>query len=423
MDKSMCPIAERAREMPQAPAIITDEKVFSYKELDELVCRLCAELKYPPGSRIAFVANTSWRTIALLFALFRLKLIACPLSFRSPPDHNQEALARLDATFINAETLSFSSAPLPISDIDPTLPATFLFTSGSTGTPKIACHSLSNYFYSAVAAIPAVKLSSESSWKLSLPLFHVGGLSILFRCFLAGAAVSLSDKHLSSHLSLVPTQLYRQLDQLKHAQCILLGGAPTPSSLSKRALAAGLPIIPTYGMTEMSSLITAGSCVLPHRELTIAADGEILVRGKTLFLGYWEKGKLHLPVDEEGWFATKDLGYFDSTGQLVIQGRKDNLFISGGENIQPEEIENAVLSLPGIIQAAVVPVPDEEFGCRPVLFIEQDLPLYNLERIHFNLKKILPSFKLPIRLFILPKEEGKLRRSKLKEIAAMGCQK
>ena len=181
-----------------------------------------------------------------------------------------------------------------------------------------------------------------------------------------------------THSYLVPTQLYRLLrdgnSALQSLKAILLGGAPAPRALIDEAIERKLPVYRSYGLTEMASQVTTtppGSSteglrtsgrLLPYRELRIADDGEILVRGLTRFEGYVQGDDVLPSVDEEGWFHTRDRGSVDDLGMLHVEGRMDNLFISGGENVQPEEIERALLELPGVEEAIVVPVPDEEFG-------------------------------------------------------------
>ncbi|MGS0725390.1 AMP-binding enzyme, partial [Shewanella sp. 0m-11] len=128
----------------------------------------------------------------------------------------------------------------------------------------------------------------------------------------------------------------------------------------------------SYGMTEMGSQISTGIArsdgssgnVLSGRELKVV-DGEIWVKGECLFLGYLTADGFNLPLDKDGWFYTKDLGHFDDNGNLCIDGRADNMFISGGENIQPEEIETALKLHPLISDAIVFPVADAKFGYLP----------------------------------------------------------
>jgi O-succinylbenzoic acid--CoA ligase len=322
-------------------------------------------------------------------------------------------------------------------------PATIIFTSGSTGVPKAALHTFGNHYHSALGSNANIALRPGDRWLHSLPLYHVGGLSILFRCLLAGATVALPQQGTppgeaiagfgATHVSLVSTQLLRLLREdaeLGGLEAVLMGGGPIPASLVDEAVARGLPVHTSYGLTEMASQVTTtppgarpdelrtAGRVLPHREVGISERGEILVRGKTLFAGYVESEKLDLPLDADGWFHTGDLGELYENDYLRVRGRMDNLFVSGGENVQPEEIEEALCRLEGIEEAVVVPVPDKEFGARPVAFVRtDDLEPGDLAR---ELEPVLPRFKIPISFHLWPESEGrgmKADRAALREQA------
>ena len=222
-------------------------------------------------------------------------------------------------------------------------------------------------------------------------------MAVVFRCLLGGAAVAVPGKDEpladaiaglgATHLSLVATQLYRLLREkpgraaLRRLKAVLLGGGPAPAALIAEAARAGVRLVTSYGSTEMSSqatatrpgdpeesLSTAGR-PLRFREISVAADGEILVRGRTLFRGYVEATRVRPARDGAGWFHSGDLGHLDDAGRLIVTGRRDTMFISGGENIHPEEIEREILRFPGVLETIVVPVPDPEFGARPVAFL------------------------------------------------------
>ncbi len=411
MEQLLCPLFKKESHVP---CVITDEAVFSYAQVNALVHNLSMHLKslgVAAEKRVVFKACLDFKTILLFFALFRLGAVACPLSTRLSQEQNLVCLNRLrPALVINPETLPLSfmeSFPIEPLIQRETL-ATFLFTSGSSGIPKIACQSFYNHYMSALGAVSALQLDSNSRYLLALPLFHVGGLAPLFRCFLQGATVVLSSQllaqaiihHRISHLSLVPTQLYRLVQEpLRNTplKCVLLGGAPTAPSLFERGRQLGLPLYTTYGMTEMSSMITLDK-LLPFRELKIK-EGEIFVRGAPLFQGYWDTASQQvIDAREQGWFATRDLGRFNEKGELEMMGRKDRQFISGGENIQPEEIEQALLQIPGIVRTLVLPIDDEEFGARPHAFIEDTTEMHTLNSIKAALQDKLPSFKHPVRL-------------------------
>ena len=408
MENVNCPLSENARHSPDQAAVVTHQRTWTYREFDTAVQSLCNDLRkqgIQENHRVAFVAKSHPSTIALFFALFRLKAIACPLSFRIPQEQLPNHFELLKASHIvdvEKITLRLDSSttthPIHLDQL-----ATFLFTSGSCGSPKIVCHSFGNHYYNAMGVIDPLQLEPSSRWQLSLPLFHVSGIAILFRCFLRGAAVVLTEFDIT-HISLVPTQLYRLKQINPSLKCILLGGAPIPPEL----LQLPLPIIPTYGMTEMSSIIALGKGKIPlYRQLKIEKDREIWVGGKTLFKGYWDPdSETVVKADREGWFPTKDLGRWTEDHRLEVIGRKDRQFISGGENIQPEVIEAALCSLPNIRQATVLPIDDPEFGQRPIAFIDDQEKKYSLESIREQLKNRLPGFMHPVRIFPYPPDSG-----------------
>ncbi|KAA3609747.1 MAG: o-succinylbenzoate--CoA ligase [Calditrichaeota bacterium] len=298
-------------------------------------------------------------------------------------------------------------------------PATIILTSGSSGEPKYAVHSLANHFSNAQAVNQYFNISIKDNWLLALPVFHVAGLAIILRAFLAGATLSIPapDESLShalksykpSHISLVPTQLSwlleneKDIEILKQCKVIFLGGSAIPQSLISKSLKYGLNLFTSYGLTEMSSTVaikqikdghTGGATVLPIHDIKIGDENEILLKGKCLFSGYWANGKIENKLNDKNWFSSKDLGRLDKMNRLTVLGRKDNMFISGGENIFPEEIEKYILQMEGIDQAIVVPVENKTFGFRPIAFINP----YSkeiIENIKARLSKKLPSFKIP----------------------------
>lgn len=430
MVKMLCPIALQAKENPMALAIETTSDSLSYQKLDKLLSQLVKHLLLlgiSKGARVAFIAPTECKTVILLLALLRMGAIACPINPKFPQVQINDLAQKLKPShFINLDALVFTASSHQIDPIiDTEQLFTFLATSGSSGKSKIACHTFENYLISALATHLPLQLSQSSRWLLSLPLYHVSGLSILTRCMTIGACVVLTDSksiweeiipRRITHLSCVPTQLFRLKDQKcslpllsKQLHCVLVGGAHTSPSLFHSV--KELPIFFTYGMTETTSIITLAAkedfplknfnmgCPISCCEIKIASDCEILVKGKNLFQGYWDGFQIKPP---SLWFATKDLGKIYLDNHLHIVGRKDRLFISGGENIQPEEIEQALCSIKGIISATVLPKPDEEFGHRPVAFIE-DIQQRSFAQVFFELRKILPSFKCPISIWPYPK--------------------
>jgi O-succinylbenzoic acid--CoA ligase len=238
-----------------------------------------------------------------------------------------------------------------------------------------------------------------------------------------------------THLSLVTTQLKRLLASAAlpapTLKAVLLGGSALPRQLIEAAHDAGVPLRTTYGLSETASQVTAtpAHCAgdkrwsagraLRGREVKIDTGGEILVRGQTLCRGYYRDGSVEPVVDAEGWFHTGDLGVLDDDGYLSVTGRRDNMFISGGENIHPEEIEAHLLGINGVRNAIVVPVNDDEYGQRPVAFV--DAVQIDAHMLDERLLDYLPKFKLPIAYHAWPLQtQGsgiKPSRSDLKAMA------
>jgi len=397
------------------PAIYTKEGTcISYDQLAQEVAIYRKKLHVHPGSRVALCAESSLETLFFFLALLELEATPCLLSPRLPFDSIQERLKLCRADFFLENA---SLRPLPKQPHSQTAQI-LLFTSASSGPAKLVVLSKEHFLHNVEGAIAPLRLSSLSCYYLSVPLFHVSGLSILFRSLLASASLSLTLQPRVTHLSFVPTQLLRLLENpiyLPHLQCILLGGAPIPPALLMKSLEKDLPIQTTYGMTEMASQITVSKTFqkgsplhvgkpLPRREVRLLPSKEILVKGDCLCAGYEVDGILTSPFLEGGWFATKDLGAWSRDGHLEILGRKDNLFISGGENIYPEEIERHLYEMPSILLAFVVPIPDPEFGQRPFAFLWTVSSFPLKQELDAHLLRFLPSFYLPVSYRPLPIE-------------------
>ncbi len=421
-----CPFSLHSRKKPKEIALISKDQEWTYLECEKLVEGTASFLKeqgVKSGDPVAILPTKEFPSPLLFFALFRIGAICCPINTYHPLKTLPQNLDEFRAPFLiypdDVKLPKIKQISLPFSKVicqgkragqtflEKSGLATYLFTSGTTAKPKIACHTLGNHYYSALGSNAYLPIEPGDRYHLSLPLYHIAGIALLFRTFLAGGAVALSDElKCMTHLSLVPTQLRRLLEkeEIPPYKHVLLGGAHIPHTLYQKARDRNITIHPTYGMTEMSSQIatlfapTSFSLghPLPYRELKIGKDGEILVRGKTLFKGYLRgDGTFDLPLNKEGYFQTRDLGTYSPKTGLQLWGRKDRLFISGGENIHPEEIEKLLGNIEGIIRAEVVPVPDEEFGFRGAAYIESEKE-YKEEELKEYLSALLPKFKIPI---------------------------
>lgn len=437
-----CPVFDWAQREPERVALKTPEGHCTYGEWNqeiEHMVRALAQRGVEAGQHVALCGVAHRAYLSTLLALFRLGAVACPINVAFPAAYRDERLAQLNTTLQIADAawgpphqaattfgaLCDTTDSATPRGADPAWhlgeAAAIIFTSGSTGTPKAAVLSLGNLFHNARFSNENIRLAPGDNWLLSLPLHHVAGLGILFRSLIAGTTITIpaeqaplevSATHFGvTHLSLVARQLARLLDHpdsqtlLSGVKAILLGGSAIPPGLLERAHAQGLPLFTSYGMTEMATQATTtpagadrqtlASSGRPSREgsLRINHEGIIEVNGPCRFLGYWDGDTLCQPFDAAGWFTTGDRGYFDENGMLHVTGRVDNMFIAGGENVQPERIEAALCCLPGVAQAVVVPIPHDEFGATPVAFI--DGPSMDGATLRAQLAATLPRHEIP----------------------------
>jgi len=285
-----------------------------------------------------------------LHAILLHGAVAVPVDARLSPE--EQGLRRVDGGALTPGT------------------ATVMFTSGTTSAPKPVHLSLENWAANAIGSALALGLDQDERWLCVMPLAHVGGLSILLRSTMYATTVVLHDRYdtdaVLSELrdperaitlvSLVPTMLARLLDAgLKDPPTLrwaLLGGGPIPPGLLARAAAAGVPVAPSYGMTEGCSQIATFGVPLYGVELRFD-DGEIVVSGPNFARNV---------LDSEGWLRTGDLGELDEGGLLRIVGRKSDTIVSGGENVAPAEVEAVLLEHPAVADAGVFAREDAEWG-------------------------------------------------------------
>ena len=412
-------IGRAAQLYGNSPMLRVAGKTLSFIECDRQAQEIAKSL-YHKGLRIgdlvAIAAPNSGELIVLLLGLLKAGLIAAPLNSRFPVQQLRSTLEKLRPNLVItgskesfagigtatvASILEEASFGTTSGDFlnpeEMERPVTIIHTSASSGEAKAAVHSFANHWYNALGSNKNIPFAAGDCWLLSLPLYHIGGYSLLFRSLISGGSLAIGepDETLGhcienfplTHLSLVPTQLYRLLadkmscGRLRKLKAVLLGGSSAPKSLIEEALRHNIPVYLSYGSTEMGSQIATtpepigriqqnSEKILPYRELTVAKDGELLVKGPCLFQGYRQDGIIEPQTDKEGWFHTSDIGSVANDHTVTVIGRKDNMFISGGENIHPEEIEKALMMIDGILDALVVPIADREYGQRPVAFIQ-----------------------------------------------------
>jgi O-succinylbenzoic acid--CoA ligase len=276
-----------------------------------------------------------------------------------------------------------------------------LFTSGTTGEPKGVRLTRRNLVASAAGSAARLGVHAGDSWLVSLPMYHMGGLAPLVRSTLFGTTTVLGSTFEAAStareceafditgISLVPTMLSRLLDAgwnpAGPLRFVLLGGAPASRDLVRRAVDRGVPVCPTYGTTETASqvatatpseaadvpgsvgrplAVTDVSVLAPDGQPVDTGDrGEVVVDGPTVTPGYLDAGQTDAAFGPAG-FHTGDIGYRDEAGRLWVTGRLDDRIVTGGENVDPDRVADVLGAHEGIDAAAVVGIPDDEWGER-----------------------------------------------------------
>ncbi|MCL2897525.1 o-succinylbenzoate--CoA ligase [Brenneria tiliae] len=424
--------AERA---PQGAALVEDDVRWSWRQTAERINQLAADFErqgVTPGCGVALRGKNSGAMLWCYLALLQCGARLLPLNPQLPASLTDALWDSLGVTYglcLNEQSWPSGVVALRYAPGErggaaykappwrPERLATLTLTSGSSGAPKAAAHTYAAHLASAAGVLAMMAFAPGDSWLLSLPLFHVSGQGILWRWLLCGATVVVRvhqplERALRgcSHASLVPTQLWRLLthDAAPAAlKSVLLGGAAIPQELTREAQTRGISCWCGYGLTELASTVCAKRAdgragvglPLQGREIRLAGE-EVLLRGATLAAGYWRDGRLLPLVDEEGWFHTRDRGRF-ADGEWHILGRLDNQFFSGGEGIQPENIESVLLTHPDVQQACVVPIDDLEFGQRPVAVVEISGST-TLDKLRDWLLPQLAGFQRPVAYYHLP---------------------
>jgi len=293
----------------------------------------------------------------------------------------------------------------------PAEPLTRVLTSGTSGTPKPVLLTAANHLWSALGSALNLGVEREDRWLCCLPLNHVGGLAILIRSAIYGTGALLHpgfevdrvaaalDRDEATLVSLVPTQLVRLLDagaELGRPRALLIGGGPVPPEVLTEALGRGATVVQTYGLTEACSQVCTlgpaeavervGSAGRPLAGTDVRIDGDqIAVRGPTVAPGSREA---------DGWLRTGDLGRIDADGYLWVEGRRDDLIVSGGENVRPRRVEEALLDHPAVAEVAVAGREDREWGQAVTAFVVATGPV-DADELIAHARSRLASHEVP----------------------------
>ena len=375
-----------------------------------------AGLRLPPRARLGLSASACPATLALLQAapLAGITLVLVSRRLSDLETRRQIGVAALHGLVTDRAhpALGLASAVLPdaftelswdASYLQPLLPeqaALVLFTSGTSGQPKAASLSLRALTASAVASCARLAIGAGTTWLACLPCDHIGGAAMAYRAAVSGHRLLLCERFHAelvlmllpqAHgVSLVATMLHRLCEQRRALpwpvglRVLLLGGGPLSDRLAARAAALGCEPCQSYGLTECASQVCTtapheaaggrGCAGRPLEGMAVQVRGPdgalspagtvgtIEVRGAQLFSGYEEQGVVVRPQAPGQWFSTGDLGLLGSDGRLTVECRRDDLIISGGENVYPREVEAALERHPGVAEVAVCALPDEEWG-------------------------------------------------------------
>ncbi len=462
-------LLKQAATQPNQIAIDDGNERLSFTELKKQVEVLVGKIDHlNPGSRVGILATNTLMSYKLSLAIMCSGRTIVWLNWRLAGEELERQIKDSGLQLCLVENSlwrsgmtdpfkSYSAFLITSADPGELIPvfksnwvASIMYTSGTTGRPKGVLQTFGNHFYSAVSSALNLGLSSADKWLCVAPIFHISGFSIIMRGLIYGMTVRLVEKFRAEELerilanetvtimSVVPFMLKKLIQQQNKTnthynsafRCMLLGGGTIDRETLEACLQRSIPVVQCYGMTETCSQIVAlrsadallklGSVGQPlfSTQLKLSKDGEILLKTPALTPGY-----LNLPDKLpskmiDGWYRTGDIGHLDKEGYLYIDGRADEMLISGGENIFPQEVEQIYQRYPQINEVAVVGQNDSVWGQVPVAFVVSDRRLSPTKLINYGYEH-LARYKVPQHyIFVseLPKNaSGKIRRFMLRE--------
>ena len=446
-------IAINSAEIPFANFFLSENKAYTYKKTERKVSKIAgAIVKFgiKKRSRVAFAISNNFEGILFFLSLIRIqaKIILlnpnlklgelieniqyskadylitsgeCEVNGVPVKKFNYDELLVADAKPIESQSLSLNDQFLVI------------FTSGTTLEPKAVELSLNNFYYSSISSAYRLGKISEDKWVCPLPLYHIGGISIIFRTLVNGTSMMVQDefsvkglirmieKEKGNMVSLVPTMLFRIFKEskisnlLRKFRVILIGGSKTHEELIERSKELNLKLFISYGMTEATSQISTATpkMIYSHPsavgiplsclEVVCNRNDMIAIKGASLMLRYLKKNKL------KAYFETGDTGKLNKLGLLYIISRRKEIIISGGMNINLRKIEEYLLSYPGIEEAVAFSIPDREWGelfCTVIKTKLEEKEIKKYLALKFN------NYEIPKIIIIL----NKIPRNKLGKI-------
>ncbi|TWT12519.1 o-succinylbenzoate--CoA ligase [Planomicrobium sp. CPCC 101079] len=445
-------LSQRAYLSGNRMALSCGDQEWTFSEIDHVAQVYAGKLTafgLQKNSRVAILAKSKPEFVFMMYACLHIgcemvmlneRLSAVELAYQLEDSAAQFVLAddELIGKIEDSNAISFSSIRTGESvefemqeEWEQGRTISIMYTSGTTGNPKGVRQTAENHFSSSVSSALNIGISPDDVWLCAMPLFHISGFSILMRSLLYGMGVRLYTKFDAqecaeelqegtvTHMSVVGVTLERILSVLDEQKMMvspkfktmLAGGGPIPVAYIQRAEAYGISVLQTYGMTETSSQTTTlqpadaerkiGSSGKPLFLYKVRIDGamnpgevgEIHIRGPQVTPGYIGRYS-DLPVQEDGWLHTGDIGYLDDEGFLFVVDRRSDLIVSGGENIYPAEIEKVLLGHPAVREAGVCGMPSDEWGEVPAAFVVLNDEI-ELDELLAFCRKQLASYKLP----------------------------
>jgi O-succinylbenzoic acid--CoA ligase len=461
------PLARRARTTPDRTALVDDAtgRNWTYRELDRAVGETATaflEAGADPDVRIGTLLDTRVAYVRIVHAAMRVGAELVPLNVRFTPAELEPLIERAGVELLIASretettaTEAFEGRFLTVdSTEDPSVDelsaygndpdadprpalrsrdetAVIMFTSGTTGSPKAVRLTAGTLVASATASAFRLGIDPDDRWLVTLPMYHMGGLAPVIRSTLYGTAVvlresfdpdgtirTISDRRVTG-VSFVPTMLRRLLDAgwspPQHLRFVLLGGAPAPAGLIDRCENMGVPVHPTYGMTETASQIatarpeeafahggTVGQPLVGTSVVVVDEDGEplppgepgeLVVDGPIVTPGYLDEATTAEAFSNRG-LHTGDVGYRDEEGRLWVLNRLDDRILTGGELVDPGEVTDVLRGHPAVVDAAVVGLDDQEWGERVAALVATDDGVSADELASFGEER-LAGFKRP----------------------------
>ncbi len=412
-----------------------------------------------PGDRVGVRLPNGAAFVETVHAAMRLGLVLVPFNERLTEREREWQMARAKPRHLVTEATRATGGGMLPEDFGAgwDAPQGILFTSGTTGMAKGAVLTHRNHLMSAALSAVRLPVRATDRWLAPIPLYHVGGISVLYRTALAGACAMIPERFDADAanrwidggatlVSLVPTMLHRILDARAgrpfpdSLRAVLLGGASASPDLVARARRAGARISTTYGLTEAASQVAtlepgrvpvdpaAVGPPLPGVVVRILSPdaegiGEITVRGPTVMREYHGEPEATANAVRKGWLHTGDLGRMDEEGNLIVVARRSDLIVTGGENVYPAEVEAALVRHPAVADACVVALPHHVWGHTvAAVLVPVDGASLDVADVIAHTRLTLAGYKIPRDVVVLDHlpvtSSGKVSRDAVADMVA-----